>query len=113
MREARRAEDIKTAADLLKCNGRTRRHERWRVRPKSPGSPMTVMAIMVPVVMMTIVVVAVVVVPVVVMAAPMHQLHRAGRIGLCGLESLRHSRGRGSLRRRSHCYPSQHHGRCR
>jgi hypothetical protein len=65
---------------------------------------MAMMVVVVPVVTMTPVVVAVV------MPAPMHQLHAAGRIGLCGLESLRQSRGRGSLRSRSHCRSSQQHG---
>ena len=70
---------------------------------------MTMMMVVVPVVMVTIVMVAVVMVSVVVMPAPMHQLY-AGRVGLCGLESLRQSRGRGSLRSRSHRGSSQQHG---
>jgi hypothetical protein len=72
---------------------------------------MAMMVVVVPVVVMTIVV-AMVMVPVVVMSAPMHQLHAAGRIGLCGLESLRQSRGRGSLGSRSHRGSNQQHG-CR
>jgi hypothetical protein len=71
---------------------------------------MAMMVVVVSVVVMTPVVMMPVVVPVVVMSAPMHQLHAAGRIGLCGLESLRQSRGRGSLRSRGDRRPSQQHG---
>jgi hypothetical protein len=60
---------------------------------------MAMMVVVVPAVMMAIVVA-------VVMPAPMRLLHVAGRLGLCGLESLRQSRGGGSLRSRSHCRPS-------
>jgi hypothetical protein len=65
---------------------------------------MAMMVVVVPVVTMTPVVVAVV------MPAPMRFLDVAGCLRLCGLEGLRQSRGRGSLRSRSHCRPSQQHG---
>jgi hypothetical protein len=61
------------------------------------------MMVVVPAVMMAIVVA-------VVMPAPMRLLHVAGGLGLCGLESLRQSRGPGSLRSRSHRGSSQQHG---
>jgi hypothetical protein len=64
---------------------------------------MAMMVVVVPAVMMAIVMA-------VVMPAPMRFLHVAGCLGLCGLESLRQSRGRGSLRSRSHCRPGQQHG---
>jgi len=64
---------------------------------------MAMMVVVVPAVMMAIVVA-------VVMPTPMRFLDGAGRLGLCGLESLRQSRGRGSLRSRSHSGPSQQHG---
>jgi len=68
---------------------------------------MAMMVVVVSVVVMTPVVMMPVVVAVVVMSPPMHQLDAAGRIGLCGLESLRQSRGRGSLRSRSRHRSSQ------
>jgi hypothetical protein len=71
---------------------------------------MAMMVVVVPVVVMTPVVVMPVMVPVVVMSAPMHQLDAAGRFGLCGLESLKQSRGRGSLRSRGRHRSSQQHG---